>query len=359
MEQIDYYPRLEELSFAAYSPAFLLFSEELCWAVMEKQRDLLELATNYHKAIPARIRWYLNKRGIPDVLIDFHLLGWNGRRITIPIFSYECKLVFFKLARDPEDRISSPKIMTSLGASVELYGWEEIKRRPNSIIICEGEFDRLVLENQGFITVTSTGGAGSFREEWARFFRNISHIYVCFDRDEAGRRGAERVGQIIPQAKLVELPAEVGEGGDVTDFFVRLGRKRKDFLKLLEEAKAVPPSLPPVMPTYPSPSRSVNAALSQRIERIKQEVPIADVVGRYVKLRTSGNNLVGLCPFHKDTNPSLAVYPKTGTFYCYGCSKHGDVITFIREIQHLSFGQALDVLDSLRSYHGRTSQPGN
>jgi hypothetical protein len=50
-------------------------------------RDLLQLDTNYHKALPGRIRRYLNERGISDLLIDFHLLGWNGQRITIPIFN--------------------------------------------------------------------------------------------------------------------------------------------------------------------------------------------------------------------------------------------------------------------------------
>src|SRR2546430_2872442 len=40
-----------------------------------------------------------------------------------------------------------------------------------------------------------------------------------------------------------------------------------------------------------------------------------------------------LCPFHDDKNPSLAVYPQTATFRCYGCQKYGDVITFVREVR--------------------------
>ena len=69
---------------------------------MTQRPDPLDLATNYHKALPGRIRRYLNERGISDILIDFHLLGWNGNRITIPIFNRDGELVFFKLARDPE-----------------------------------------------------------------------------------------------------------------------------------------------------------------------------------------------------------------------------------------------------------------
>jgi DNA primase len=54
---------------------------------------------------------------------------------------------------------------------------------------------------------------------------------------------------------------------------------------------------------------------------------------------------MGLCRFHEDHNPSLAVYPERGTFRCYGCLKHGDVIHFLREMEQLSFSEALDALD--------------
>jgi DNA primase len=50
----------------------------------------------------------------------------------------------------------------------ELYGWENLVSKPSQIIICEGEFDRLVLEANGFNAVTSTGGAKTFRHEWVK-----------------------------------------------------------------------------------------------------------------------------------------------------------------------------------------------
>src|SRR5207302_6083398 len=136
-----------------------------------------------------------------------------------------------------------PKMMFSAGAKAELYGWESILKESSSVVICEGEFDRLVLEAQGFPAVTSTAGAGTFRPEWAAEFENINDVYICFDSDEAGRRGATGVGLMIPHAKMVKLPSEVGSKGDITDFFVDLKHSREDFLKLLEEAKPVPPLL--------------------------------------------------------------------------------------------------------------------
>src|SRR5437016_1660134 len=141
-------------------------------AGMKTQHDLAALAANYHKALPGRIRQYLNNRGITDILIDFHLLGWNGNRITIPIFNRAGEITFFKLAKDPQDQ-TGPKIMASPGGYAELYGWSAVLTGPSRIIICEGEFDRLVLESQGFIVATSTAGAGVFRKEWAREFADI------------------------------------------------------------------------------------------------------------------------------------------------------------------------------------------
>jgi DNA primase len=167
-------------------------------------------------------------------------LGWNGWRITIPIFNREGQFAFFKLAKDPEDKTDDPKMLATPGTHAELYGWEQVLAKPEQIIVCEGEFDRLALESRGFAAVTSTGGALTFRAEWAEAFREILRVYVCFDNDAAGRAGAEHVARLIPHARIVRLPEEVGEGGDVTDFFVRLGRSPGEFTSLLEAAQPLP-----------------------------------------------------------------------------------------------------------------------
>ncbi len=200
----------------------------------------------YHDALPKRIREYLNGRGIPDHIINSNILGWNGWRITIPIYNQQGEVTFFKLAKDPEDTRPAPKMLTSPGAGVELYGWDSVLQKPQQIIICEGEFDRLVLEAQGFFAVTSTGGAATFRQEWAKAIRAIPQVYTCFDRDQAGLNGAMLVTLMIPHAKVVELPEEVGEAGDVTDYFVRLKRSPEDFARLLEAAHPAKPYSGPV-----------------------------------------------------------------------------------------------------------------
>jgi DNA primase len=308
---------------------------------MPHEKDLTILSANFHDALPERIRSYLHQRGIFDVTIDRFLLGWNGSRITIPIANQQGEMVFFKLAKDPEDRTDAPKMLTTPGSKVELYGWEHLNEKPEELIICEGEFDRLVLESRGFAAVTSTGGAGTFRREWAEAFEEISHVYICFDNDAAGRKGAERIAKIMPLAQIIRLPDEVGESGDVTDFFVRLVKGQHDFRKLMEVAEP----LPRVIEVEPEKSVRPRERPSKNTEplRIKSLVRIEDIIQQYVPLRRSGRTFMGHCPFHEDRNPSFVVYPQSHSFYCFGCHEHGDVLSFIMRIEHLTFPEALDV----------------
>jgi len=302
----------------------------------------LELVRQYHTNLPEGIRQYLRDvRGISDDAINHHLLGWDGRRITIPIFNRSGLFSFFKLAKDPEDASDTPKMLAPPGSHAELYGWERLAFAPEQIVICEGEFDRLVLESRGLAAVTSTGGAQVFRAEWAEAFKEIPHVYVAFDSDSAGRAGAERVARLIPQARLVSWPAEVGEGGDVTDFLLRLGRTVEDFEQLLATAQTLPPEPPrPEPPTRP-------ASTITEVQELKSLIRIEEVIGRYVQLRVSGQNFVGCCPLHEDGKPSFVVFPRTQSFYCFGCRAHGDVITFLMRQQGHTFRKAVEVLKQL------------
>jgi DNA primase len=307
--------------------------------------DLHNEALLYHQRLPERLWKYLNGRGIPNDLIHKHLLGWNGRRITIPILDRQGQIAFFKLAKDPADNSDSPKMFSTPGAHAELYGWEQILAKPEQIIICEGEFDRLVLEGQGFPAVTSTGGAGVFRPEWAEAFQEIPTVYVCFDNDAAGRAGADRVARLIPRAKVVRLPAEVGEHGDVTDFFVRLGRNREDSLRLLERAQPMPAR--DEMHGAGTVKVSRRSTASGDISDITSQIKIEALVGRYLSLRPSGKNLIARCPFHEDHHPSFVVYPATQSFYCFGCRAHGDAVGFLMRMERLTFPEALKVMRQL------------
>lgn len=84
--------------------------------------------------------------------------------------------------------------------------------------------------------------------------------------------------------------------------------------------------------------------MSNLVEEIKTRCDIVDVVGRYVKLKRSGSNYMGLCPFHSEKTPSFSVSEKGQFFHCFGCGESGDVISFIEKIENVDFMTAAQKL---------------
>ena len=80
------------------------------------------------------------------------------------------------------------------------------------------------------------------------------------------------------------------------------------------------------------------------IERVRSAVSIVDVVTPVTQLRRVGRNWVGLCPFHAEKSGSFNVREETGRYKCFGCGASGDVITFVRETEHLDFVDAVEHL---------------
>ncbi len=80
------------------------------------------------------------------------------------------------------------------------------------------------------------------------------------------------------------------------------------------------------------------------IEQLKSKNDIVDVVSRYVRLEHKGGNYWGVCPFHHEKTASFSVNPSGQFFYCFGCHKSGDVITFVSEMEALDFSDAVKLL---------------
>jgi DNA primase len=79
-------------------------------------------------------------------------------------------------------------------------------------------------------------------------------------------------------------------------------------------------------------------------DRVKQQADIVRVIGEYVRLKKSGQNFTGLCPFHGEKTPSFAVHPVKQIFHCFGCGKGGDVFTFVMEMEKCPFPEAVRVV---------------
>ncbi len=77
------------------------------------------------------------------------------------------------------------------------------------------------------------------------------------------------------------------------------------------------------------------------LEQIRAASDIVDVIGSYVPLKKAGANFTALCPFHKEKSPSFNVNASRQIFHCFGCHKGGDVFTFVKDYENISFVEAV------------------
>lgn len=77
------------------------------------------------------------------------------------------------------------------------------------------------------------------------------------------------------------------------------------------------------------------------IEEIKSKSDIVEVISSFVKLKTKGANLVGLCPFHSEKSPSFTVSKSKQMFKCFGCGKSGDDVQFLMDHENINYVEAI------------------
>jgi DNA primase len=80
------------------------------------------------------------------------------------------------------------------------------------------------------------------------------------------------------------------------------------------------------------------------IAQIRDAADIVAVISQHVQLRRAGNSWKGLCPFHGEKTPSFNVVPAKQFFHCFGCQKHGDVFSFLMELEGKSFVEVAEEL---------------
>jgi DNA primase len=76
-------------------------------------------------------------------------------------------------------------------------------------------------------------------------------------------------------------------------------------------------------------------------DKVKSQADIVRVVGEYVRLKKSGQNFTGLCPFHSEKTPSFAVHPVRQIYHCFGCGVGGDVFSFVMAMEKCEFPEAV------------------
>ncbi len=82
------------------------------------------------------------------------------------------------------------------------------------------------------------------------------------------------------------------------------------------------------------------------IHQLLDRVEIVDLISQRIPLKKKGINYSACCPFHKEKTPSFSVNPQKQFFYCFGCGKHGNAITFLMDYDHLEFVECIEELAS-------------
>jgi hypothetical protein len=181
----------------------------------------------------------LIERGISEKTMGRHQIGWDGVRYTIPIRDGAGRLVNIR-RYDPGNAtrkmINYATKMHSYGSPARLYGADRLRRYKGPIIVCEGEWDRLMLEQNGFPAVTGTHGAGCWRSEWSKLFKKRK-VAIIMDTDQPGKKAADVIAESVyleaESVRIVELPFPDKSGKDITDFFLA-GRTLEELVKLIK-----------------------------------------------------------------------------------------------------------------------------
>ncbi|MDR0435645.1 MAG: DNA primase, partial [Propionibacteriaceae bacterium] len=84
--------------------------------------------------------------------------------------------------------------------------------------------------------------------------------------------------------------------------------------------------------------------MDEDIATVRERARIEEVVGSYLRLRRSGSDWQGLCPFHDEKTPSFHVTPARGLYYCFGCGVGGNVFDFVMRHDNMTWVEAVQLL---------------
>jgi hypothetical protein len=153
---------------------------------------------------------------------------FDGFKVIIPTQNGGSKIYDLTKEKDSKNYILTQGESSILGDT-----------SPDEIILVEGEWDYFSCLEHGIQNViTATAGALTFKQEWIKVLVG-KKIYIVYDNDNAGKEGARKVARMLAdfdcEVYIVNLPEEVGHGGDIRDFFAKLSKDKEDFYRLLAE----------------------------------------------------------------------------------------------------------------------------
>jgi DNA primase len=157
--------------------------------------------------------WY--DRELNDESIDSFQLGYHNGWYTLPVF-FDSELRNFQMRRDEPSKRILPYYR---GKGPQLFN-SSILSYVDEVAITEGPIDAILLTQEGYPTVSHTGGSHGWRKEWFKHFINQKQVYVIADNDKAGISGAKKIANSLGQYKAkVVIFEDKPDRYDTVDFF--------------------------------------------------------------------------------------------------------------------------------------------
>ncbi|HHY45739.1 MAG TPA: DUF3631 domain-containing protein [Firmicutes bacterium] len=177
------------------------------------------------------------KRGWTLETIKRFRLGYHKRRVLIPIFDRQGQCVNIRRYSPSGEE---PKMLHYSKGYGRARFWPIDHLYLPEMILFEGEPDTILACQMGLPGLTQTAGAETFKREWADLFEG-KHVYICYDMDEAGRKGARKAAGIIAKAaesvRIIELPVRGDKSEkDFTDWVLKCGGTAEKFRELMAQA---------------------------------------------------------------------------------------------------------------------------
>ena len=205
------------------------------------------LVESHHRVLlrmQDRLDYLREVRGLDEEAVRRRKLGHDGERYWIPVADESGAWVNIRKYL-PEAKGKDKVVSYGAGyGRARLYPLAALVGS-GPVLLCEGEMDALCAGARGYAAVTTTGGAGSWREEFTAALAG-REVVVCYDADEAGRAGAETAARALlgraSSVRVARLPLPGTKAmKDVTDFFVKAGKTREDLDAVLAAAAPYAP----------------------------------------------------------------------------------------------------------------------
>jgi DNA primase len=311
---------------------------------------------------------YKERKLSPAVIQRAGLKETNGW-LEIPVRDNVGEYLFSKYRKPPWVESNLPKYTYDKGSKASLYGVQRLISA-RDVYVTEGELDVLTLRTCGEEAVSSTGGAMTFKEEWAKQLGG-KDVTLLFDNDETGISGAVRVAMMLDISTFRWVPPVCGK--DISDVLSKYGMKKvheilnderycvrihkpylstqatiKKFRKeLVARARKTPRSVGTQF--LNEIVVQLTSQLSQTTKRRSPNYTQDDSQKERAKTYPIENLLEvnqrkASCPFHKEKTASFHVY-KDNTGYCFGCNQYADPIDIVMVKFNLNFMAAVKYLN--------------